>query len=439
MTTTLPPLRIIELRAENVKKLRAVVIRPDTSVVQITGANGSGKSSLLDAIYWALAGTKGITSQPVRQGEDRAVIRLDLGEIVVTRTIRPDGETRLTVEAANGARYPSPQRMLDDLFGALTFDPLAFARMDPKAQLEQLRGLVTLDVDLDEIDRETKRAFDDRTELGRRVRELEARLANAVVPAGLPEAAVDVSALLAAMQAGAAHNEQLAASERDRAATTEQARNRRESARVSRERADALLRDAERLELEAGAIEIALANSPALGAPVDLAEIRAQIDAARAANEGVAKREERERLRAELRARTDELDALTTAIELGRARRADAIARAVFPVPALSFGEGEVLYRDLPFGQASSAEQLRVSVALAMAANPRLRVLRIKDGSLLDERSLALIADLAEREDYQVWIERVDVSGRVGVVIEDGSVVSPPEREDAPLMAAAPA
>jgi hypothetical protein len=90
------------------------------------------------------------------------------------------------------------------------------------------------------------------------------------------------------------------------------------------------------------------------------------------------------------------------------------------PIEKLSFGEGEVLYDDLPFEQASNAVQIRVSVALAMESNPTIRVLRIKDGSLLDKKSMTIIEDLAAAHDYQVWIERVETTGTVGVVMVDG-------------------
>jgi hypothetical protein len=60
--------------------------------------------------------------------------------------------------------------------------------------------------------------------------------------------------------------------------------------------------------------------------------------------------------------------------------------------------------------------------AIAMAANPELRVLRIKDGSLLDENGLRLVAEMADAGDYQVWIEQVDTSGKVGIVMEDGAI-----------------
>lgn len=49
-------MKIVSLTAENVKKLTVVEITPAGNLVQITGKNGQGKSSVLDAIWWALAG-----------------------------------------------------------------------------------------------------------------------------------------------------------------------------------------------------------------------------------------------------------------------------------------------------------------------------------------------------------------------------------------------
>src|SRR3989337_3692096 len=94
------------------------------------------------------------------------------------------------------------------------------------------------------------------------------------------------------------------------------------------------------------------------------------------------------------------------------------------PVPGLGFGEGSVTFDGVPFDQAETSAQIRVGVAIAMAANPKLRVIRIKEGSFLDPDNLALIAEMARAHDYQVWLERVDTSRQVGVVIDDGQVVA---------------
>ena len=66
----------------------------------------------------------------------------------------------------------------------------------------------------------------------------------------------------------------------------------------------------------------------------------------------------------------------------------------------------------------------RVSVAMAMALNPEVRVIRITDGSLLDSENLRVIGEMASAGDFQVWVERVDESGKVGITIEDGEVVA---------------
>ena len=99
------------------------------------------------------------------------------------------------------------------------------------------------------------------------------------------------------------------------------------------------------------------------------------------------------------------------------------ISKAAYPVAGLGFDQlGGVTFNGLPFSQASTAEQLRVSVAIGLALNPQLRVLLIRDGSLLDDDSMKMVAKMAAKADAQVWIERVEIDGQVSVVIEDGAI-----------------
>ncbi len=97
-----------------------------------------------------------------------------------------------------------------------------------------------------------------------------------------------------------------------------------------------------------------------------------------------------------------------------------AIAQAKLPIPEITFGDNLILMNGVPFDQASDAEQLRASLAIAMSLNPKLRVIRVRDGSLLDEDSMAIVSKMASDKDFQVWIEKVDGSGKVGFVLEDG-------------------
>ena len=54
--------------------------------------------------------------------------------------------------------------------------------------------------------------------------------------------------------------------------------------------------------------------------------------------------------------------------------------------------------------------------------NPKLRVLRILHGEAMDDDSLKILADMAEEHDFQIWMAKVDSSGKVGIVLEDGMV-----------------
>src|SRR3990170_4767078 len=118
-------MKILKLTAENVKKLRAVEITPTGELVEITGRNGAGKSSVLDAIWWALAGTKHIQAVPIRKGATKARIRLDLGELIVERRFTPAGAAPAGGEGG-GARPTSPPRGPPAVLGGPPLAPLAF-------------------------------------------------------------------------------------------------------------------------------------------------------------------------------------------------------------------------------------------------------------------------------------------------------------------------
>ena len=437
-------MKILKLTCENVKKLRAVEITPAGELVEITGRNGSGKTSVLDSIWWALAGTKHIQAVPIRKGQDKARIRLDLGELIVERRFTPKGST-LTVEKADGARYTSPQSILDALLGALTFDPLAFVTQSSYDQFAALRKLVPLEVDVDELDALNKRDYDVRTEFNRRTKQLRAQADGIAVPDKLPAEPIDTGALKDRM---AKASDRAGEIERIRAANTTAAdriaaTNVRINAEIQlaklkvteslaairkmRDEADRLERDTQELHelTEKRANEPREAHRSLIEpAPIDVAALRAELDHAEIVNRGIEQRKRKDGLLAEAKDLQRQADELTSMMETRAIVKDEAIKKAPMPVPGLSFGDGIVTYEGVPFEQAETSAQIRVGVAIAMAANPKLRVIRIKEGSFLDEDNLALIAEMAREQDYQVWVERVNTSGKVGVVIEDGMVVA---------------
>ena len=402
-------MKIVSLTAENVKRLKAVEITPDGNVVTITGRNAQGKTSVLDAIWLALGGgpaQKG-TSKPIRDGEDHASVTLDLGDVVVARTWKGD-KTALTVTAADGAKYSSPQGVLDALVGRLSFDPLEFTRLSARDQKAALLDLVDLGVDLDALDADRKRFFDERTEVGRQGK----AIGDVVVDESLPTEPVSATAILSQIRE-AQDAERLAFEARLRVARTS------DSVTKLTAQIAALTEDLDRTTLDhAQAVSIVAALPPLPDVATlesDLATVEQTNDAIRSNNEARAQSERKAALRAEY-------DALTAKVAAVDVAKAEALAGATFPIDGLAFDESGVTYQGVPFSQASSAEQIRVSLAMAMSLNPKLRVIRILDGSLLDADNLALITEAAVAADYQVWIERVSDPSETAVVIEDGEV-----------------
>lgn len=404
-------MKIIRLTADNIKRLQAVEITPDGNVVVIAGRNGQGKTSVLDAIWYALGGGPAVkdTAKPIRDGQKNASVTLDLGEIRVTRTWTGD-KTALRVESADGARYSSPQAMLDGLVGRLSFDPLAFANLPEREQLATLLGLVDLPFVPAALDSQRKALYEDRTAVGRDGAALKGRLTGLPEPAAdLPAEEISAADVLAEYRAAEDTHRRYADHERVIAAA---------QAKVTR------------LREELAAAERELGDQPQLADPADLPDLAAfekRLATVEETNRQVRAARERAQVVAAYEAARATYTTLTEQIDALDEKKATAIREATMPIDGLAFDDNGVTYRGMPFKQCSAAEQLRVSLAMAMALNPSIRVIRITDGSLLDSQNMALIEEMAADGDFQVWIERVDESGKVGVQIEDGLVVTAPE------------
>lgn len=437
-------MKIIKLTAENVKKLKAVEITPDGNMVVISGRNEQGKTSVLDSIWYALGGAEALkgVSKPIREGEKSAKVTLDLGDLTVTRTWTEKG-SYLHVGTKDGAEYKSPQKILDNLIGSMSFDPLAFSNMDNKQRREVLLGLVKIDLDLATWGRERQATYDERTAINRKVKELEVKIKSLpTIPEGTPDEEVSAATILqeqaAAQKVKEANDEQRRSHMEEQGRLTQFQKENEDRAReieaLKEKLADLEVTHKANLEAVSTRDQELQAEQARLNelADPDLSIFPAKIATVEETNRAVRAKAARATMQAELETTQANADTLTDTLSTLDQQKVDAIKAAQFPIEGLDFDDDGVTYKGIPFSQCSSAERLRVSLAMAMALNPKIRVLRITDGSLLDNDHLQIIRQMIEAQDYQLWIERVDDTGKVGLVIEDGLVVG---HDEAPIQA----
>ena len=419
---------IRRLEVENVKKLKVVAITPDGNIITIGGKNAQGKTSLLDSIEYALGGTRGIPDQPIREGETKARSHVELSNgMTVERKFKEGGKTSLIVKDADGNKMSSPQKVLEDLWSEVACDPLKFSRSKPKERVAVLREVSGLD--FTEPDAQRAAHYEERTLVNRQLRDLEGKIREMPFHEDAPKEQVTAEDLQAQMNAALESQKELAALETDHQTKEDAAAKLGSQIEETMAKIVELrqsikglqtLKSSTQEEAEAAAAALTEAKSGV----VDVSDVTAKLADISAINDKV--RENGVRLQAQnqalfLRGQTD---GITKAIETIDEEKAKALAGAELPVEGLSFSSEDATINDLPWDQASQAERLQVSVAMALATNPELRVLLVRDASLLDEDSLALLAEMAAEADAQVWLEVVRTGDDVQVVIEDGEVVT---------------
>src|SRR6516225_5586632 len=390
-------MKIKKLIIENVKRIRVVEIVPiEKGIIEIRGKNGAGKSSVLDSIQYVFCGRDSLPKQPLRRGAEVGRIECDCGEVIVYRRFTAAG-SNLTLEAASGARFRSPQHMLDEVYTAVALDVGEFARMKGAQRLQTVRPMIHYEVDLDALDGKNAADYEKRTGFNRDARLVRGQASGIHYPEDLPSAPIDITALTERWQQAGDANALLERRKARRQQVASEVAGNRQNARSKRERIEQLRREtaeleaeAESLETTAAELERSLTDAEPLPEPVDTRGMSAELEAARTTN---------------------------------------AFLEAKTRVDGMAVDDGDVTLQGIPFDQCSQAEKIKAGAMVAIAAKPKLRVLLVRDGSLLDKDSRQVLEDLAEEHDLQVFVEVTDDNATTGIIIEDGTVVGQPAPE----------
>jgi len=415
-------MNVTQLTINDVKRISAVVINPTTGEpVILTGDNAQGKSSVLDALELALT-NRGL-EDPIKHGRASGKVTVTMSDgHVIERKLTRSGDT-LVVTGPDGVRMPKAQTFLNSLIGNYAFDPLAFTHLKPKEQVEALK--IAAGLDFSKLDAERQEAFSIRTDVGRRGKEAKARLEAIPEPLpGTPTEEQSAAALMAELQRLEKAADHLLVAKRQ----VKEAMEKEESALREIERIKEMLKAAE--AHQATCAHMIDDMQKVLAAAQSSAPTEDQLAAARAAVEQIDKTNAAVREGIQYRALLTETESLrkeyvelTSQIEQIDRDKQERIKKADLPIDGLELTDDGVMFNGCLFAQLSTAEQIRISTIVAMAQNPTLKIVMVREGALVNRANLAMMAELAASRGYQLWIEIfAEDPKETGLHIVDGAV-----------------
>ena len=433
------PVKISSLELENVKRVRALSLEPTADgLTVIGGGNGQGKTSVLDAIAWALGGNRKKPDRPTREGSATpAQLRVELSNGIVVERKGKNGA--LTVTDPEGRR--AGQALLDSFVEELAIDLPRFMAMSDREKADELLGIVGIGEELERLDRELERTRSARLAKGQEKRAKAKVAEDAPWYPEAPEELVSAADLLAEQQDAQAQNME---NERLRTAA-DRAEREHERAVAALSEADRALADASERAEEArraasAASEAARAARAIADACVDAdtSDLDERIAGVDAVNERVRANRERARLQEDSERAEAEYRSLDAECEAIQRQRVELLEGADMPLEGLSVEDGRLMYRGAAWGEMSGSEQLRVATAIVRRVKPECGFVLVDKLEQMDPATLAEFGEWAQSHGLQVIGTRVATDETCTVVIEDGRAVARAAQEPSEEKSAKP-
>ena len=411
--------KITSFEAENVKRVKAVTIIPAADgLTVIGGRNAQGKTSVLDAIAWALGGDKFRPGHPQRDGSvlpPRLRVLLSNGLVVERR----GKNSELYITDPSGRK--AGQTLLNSFVEQLALDLPKFMAASGREKAQTLLRIIGLGEQVEELERRGKPLYNERLALGR-IADQKAKFAKEMTfYPNVPEEPLSAAELIAQQQDILARNGEnqrkrqrrdelkrtLDTAEAQLAELTRRCEQLREDYRIASTDAADLL-DQSTAELEENIRTIEQTN----------AKVRANLDKARA--------------EADAQKLADEYAALTAQIEDVQREKLALLNGADMPLPGLSVTDGELTYNGQPWDCMSSSEQLIAATSIVRRLNPECGFVLLDRLEAMDTDTLAAFGRWLEGEGLQAIATRVSTGGECQIIIEDGEVAG--AEADAPAV-----
>lgn len=426
---------ITALEAENVKRIKAVALTPaPTGLTLVGGNNNQGKTSVLDALAWALGGER---FRPTAAQRDGAVapahLKVTLSNGVIVE--RKGKNASLTVTDPTGRR--SGQQLLNAFVEPLALDLPRFMDASDKEKADILLRIIGIGAELHTRDLEIKGLYDKRTFTGQLAAQKKHFAEEMISYPEAPDEPVSASELIRQQQDILARNGENQRLRAQYAELEQQVQQCVDELKRTRERIATLQQLAD--ELDAKHTKLFNQRETARKTVSQLqdestAELEASIRDIEETNRKVRANLEKSRAEDEAAQYASEYDRLTESIQQKRADRIALLNGADLPLPGLSVEDGVLTYKGKHWRDMSGSDQLRVAAAIVRRLNPDCGFVLLDKLEQMDMTTLQEFSAWLEAEGLQAIATRVSTGSECQIIIEDGMVKDavPPEEKPQP-------
>lgn len=408
--------KISSLELENVKRIKAVQVVPtENGLTIIGGNNGQGKTSVLDAIAWALGGDRYRPSAPTRDGSVIPPrIRLELSNGLTVE--RSGKNSALKVSDPTGQR--AGQQLLNSFVEELALNLPKFMNASGKEKADTLLKIIGVGDQLAALEQQEKLIYNQRHSIGQ-IADQKRKYAKEMpfypdVP-GKPISAVELIQRQQTILSQNGENQR----KRDQ---VERLKFRKASCAQVVQSLEEKLAEARR-NLEQSAADLEIAEMDAIDLRDEsTAQIEADLQNIEAINIKVRANCDREKAEQEAEGYAAQYDGLTADLEQIRRQKYDLLNGAQLPLEGLSVEDGELTYHGKKWDAMSGSDQLRVSTAIVRALNPQCGFVLLDKLEQMDLRTLQEFGTWLQAEGLQAIATRVSTGGECQIIIEDGQV-----------------
>ena len=410
--------KINSLEFENVKRIKAVQLTPaKNGLTVIGGDNRQGKTSVLDAIAWALGGDRFKPSNPQREGsviEPHLKVTLDNG-IVVERSGK---NSSLKVIDPSGNK--GGQQLLNSFVEQLALDLPKFLNQSSKEKADTLLKIIGVGEQLYKLEQQEQLQYNRRTEIGR-IADQKAKFAKEMpVYTDVPAEPLSVSELIQSQQQILAKN----GMNKQKREQLDYCTKQLEIAKQAYDHAKSVFEAAEN--------NFKLAKGEAEGLEDEsTAELEANIQHIEDINKKVRANLDRQKAEIEAEDFRSQYDELTEQVEAIRQQKKELLKGADLPLEGLTVEGGELIYNGQKWDCMSGAEQLIVATSIVRKLNPDCGFVLLDKLEQLDSKTLDAFGNWLEKEGLQAIATRVSSGDECAIIIDDGmSVTTKTEKKE---------